>query len=83
MINTLASGGFNVVRLGTMWTGFEPEKGQINQSYVDILKVSTQQMACYNSNTNSIIVLTSNLMRSVILLISQLHPPSDSSIEIC
>ena len=39
-IATMASGGFNVVRLGAMWTGFEPEKGQINQSYVDILKAS-------------------------------------------
>ena len=39
-IATLASGGFNIVRLGAMWTGFEPEKGQINQSYVDILKVN-------------------------------------------
>ena len=39
-IATMASGGFNVVRLGAMWTGFEPEKGQINQTYVDILKGS-------------------------------------------
>ena len=39
-IATLASGGLNIVRLGAMWTGFEPEKGQINQSYVDILKVN-------------------------------------------
>ena len=39
-IATMASGGFNVVRLGTMWTGIEPGKGQINQTYVDILKAS-------------------------------------------
>ena len=38
-IATLASGGFNVVRLGAMWTGFEPEKGQFNETYRDILKV--------------------------------------------
>ena len=40
-IATLASGGFNVVRLGAMWTGFEPEKGQFNETYRDILKVLT------------------------------------------
>jgi hypothetical protein len=33
-------GGFNLIRLGAMWTGFEPEKGQIKQTYVDILKVN-------------------------------------------
>ena len=38
-IATIAQGGFNIVRLGAMWTGFEPEKGQINQTFVDILKV--------------------------------------------
>ena len=38
-IATIAQGGFNVVRLGVMWTGVEPEKGQINHTYVDILKV--------------------------------------------
>ena len=38
-IATIAQGGFNVVRLGVMWTGVEPEKGQINQTYVDTLKV--------------------------------------------
>ena len=45
-IATMASGGFNVVRLGAMWTGFEPEKGQINQSYVDILKASAGAARC-------------------------------------
>lgn len=44
-IATMASGGFNVVRLGAMWTGFEPEKGQINQSYVDILKTQVAKFA--------------------------------------
>ena len=38
-IANLAKGGFNVVRYGSMWTGFEPEEGQINETYVDILKV--------------------------------------------
>ena len=38
-IANLAKGGFNVVRYGSMWTGFEPAEGQINETYVDILKV--------------------------------------------
>ena len=38
-IANLAKGGFNVVRYGSMWTGFEPAEGQINDTYVDILKV--------------------------------------------
>jgi len=33
--------GFNVVRLGAMWTGFEPEQeGKVNTTYVNVLKVS-------------------------------------------
>jgi hypothetical protein len=40
LIEVLAKeGGFNLVRLGVMWSGIEPEKEQINESYVDILKV--------------------------------------------
>ena len=35
----LASLGFNVVRLGAMWTGIEPERGNINYTYVNVLKV--------------------------------------------
>ena len=39
-IASMAEGGFNVVRYGAMWAGFEPEEeGQINETYVDILKV--------------------------------------------
>ncbi len=33
-------GGFNVVRLGSMWTGLEPERGQIDQNYINTLKVN-------------------------------------------
>ena len=42
--STLAEAGFNVVRLGAMWTGVQPEQGgdQVNQTYVDILKVEKQ-----------------------------------------
>ena len=38
-IANLAKGGFNVVRYGSMWTGFEPAEGQIYETYVGILKV--------------------------------------------
>jgi len=30
--------GFNSVRLGMMWTGFEPEEGKVNETYVDIIE---------------------------------------------
>jgi len=30
--------GFNAVRLGTMWSGVEPEEGQINDTYIDVIK---------------------------------------------
>merc|ERR1712223_1241165 len=30
--------GFNAIRLGTMWAGIEPEPGQFNETYVNILK---------------------------------------------
>jgi endoglycosylceramidase len=30
--------GMNVVRLGTMWSGVEPEEGVYNQTYIDILQ---------------------------------------------
>ncbi len=32
--------GFNVIRLGAMWTGVEPQRGVRNMTYVNILKVS-------------------------------------------
>ena len=40
---TLAEAGFNVVRLGAMWAGVQPETGgnTVNQTYIDILKVCT------------------------------------------
>ncbi len=51
--------GFNVVRLGAMWTGVEPRRGQRNMTYVNVLKVSfviikltlypTVQKLCRNS----------------------------------
>ena len=31
--------GFNVVRLGAMWTGVEPEEDNFNKTYIDIIEV--------------------------------------------
>ena len=30
----LAEVGFNTIRLGVLWAGFEPEYGQWNQTYI-------------------------------------------------
>ena len=37
-IQDTADFGFNVIRLGAMWAGVEPEEGKINETYVEILK---------------------------------------------
>jgi len=35
----LADWGFNAIRLGSMWNGFQPEEeGKVNETYADILK---------------------------------------------
>ena len=34
----LGEWGFNAIRLGAMWSGVEPEQGQINETYIDVLK---------------------------------------------
>ena len=34
-IQNLKKWGFNTVRLGYMWSGVYPAKGQVNQSYID------------------------------------------------
>ena len=44
-IANLAAGGFNVVRYGSMWAGFEPEEGLVNETYVDILKTQVDKFA--------------------------------------
>ena len=36
----IADLGINVIRLGAMWTGVEPEEGKTNKTYLDILDVS-------------------------------------------
>ena len=34
----LSNWGFNVIRLGTMWAGTEPQEGQYNETYLSIMK---------------------------------------------
>eukprot|EP01047_Picozoa_sp_COSAG01_P130675 COSAG01_NODE_60293_length_295_cov_1.433673_1_plen_70_part_10 len=37
--------GFTVVRLGFMWSGFNPQPGEFNQTYVDIIKTTVGRLA--------------------------------------
>jgi len=37
-LKQLGEWGFNAIRLGTMWSGVEPNEGQINETYIGILK---------------------------------------------
>lgn len=37
--------GFNVVRLGYMWSGIEPEENVYNQTYIDVVKNITDKFA--------------------------------------
>jgi hypothetical protein len=47
----IAELGFNVVRLGAMWTGVEPEEDNFNKTYLDIIEVWSQPFDLeFNSN---------------------------------
>ena len=35
--------GFNVVRLGYMWSGVEPNEGEFNSTYTDIVEVRSRE----------------------------------------
>lgn len=37
--------GFNVMRLGFMWTGYNPQEGVFNQTYIDTVKTIVRKMA--------------------------------------
>ena len=37
-IENLESWGFNIIRLGTMWPGMEPERAKYNTTYLDIIE---------------------------------------------
>ena len=39
----MASMGYNVIRLGVLWAGLEPEQGQYNMTYLD------QVLECVNT----------------------------------
>jgi len=39
--------GFNLVRLGSMWSGLEPEEGKYDDNYVNILEVMMVFLAGY------------------------------------
>ncbi|WP_431233017.1 PGRS repeat-containing protein [Mycolicibacterium psychrotolerans] len=41
----LADNGFNVVRLGVIWAGVEPQPGVINTAYLDSIKATVQMLA--------------------------------------
>lgn len=51
-IDILASHGVTVIRLGVMWPGVEPVRGEYNQTYLDIVKSIIQ-----SSSDNGIYVL--------------------------
>ena len=40
--------GFNIVRLGVQWPGFEPEQGQLNQTYLDTIAHIVSMAAEYD-----------------------------------
>ncbi len=41
----LADNGFNVVRLGVIWAGVEPQPGVINTAYLDSIKATVDMLA--------------------------------------
>jgi endoglycosylceramidase len=41
----LADNGFNVIRLGVIWAGVEPEPGVFNDAYLDSIKQTVQTLA--------------------------------------
>ena len=47
----LAASGFNVVRLGFMWTGAEPQEGKFNATYYAIMRTIVLKLASHNIYT--------------------------------
>lgn len=43
-IALLRSWGLNVVRLGVMWPGVEPQRGQVNQTYIEIIQTLVRKL---------------------------------------
>lgn len=44
-LDDLVTFGMNIVRLGTMWPGVEPEDGVFNTTYINILQTIVQKLA--------------------------------------
>ncbi len=44
----LAEWGFNAVRLGVMWPGVEPMKGEYNETYLNIMEKIVSFMSSQN-----------------------------------
>eukprot|EP00756_Hemistasia_phaeocysticola_P023153 Hpha_TRINITY_DN15873_c1_g6::TRINITY_DN15873_c1_g6_i1::g.189793::m.189793/K05991/E3.2.1.123; endoglycosylceramidase len=47
LVQEISSWGFNAIRVGWMFSGFEPAEGQFNESYVEKSKEVTQLLAKY------------------------------------
>lgn len=43
-IALLRSWGVNVVRLGVMWPGVEPQRGQVNQTYIEVMRTVVRKL---------------------------------------
>lgn len=43
--------GLNIIRLGTQWPGYEPEKGQYNETYLEIIESIIQNSGKHNIYT--------------------------------
>ena len=50
-IQNLESWGFNIIRLGTQWPGYEPERGQYNETYLEILESIVNKSSEHNIYT--------------------------------
>lgn len=44
-IENLEEWGFNIIRLGTMWPGVEPERTKYNESYLDVIETIVNNSA--------------------------------------
>jgi len=51
VLDLLHEWGFNAIRLGTMWAGAEPVRGQYNDTYLDILGGMIKEMGARNIST--------------------------------
>ena len=50
-IENLESWGLNIIRLGTQWPGYEPERGQYNETYLNILEGIVKNSSQHNIYT--------------------------------